>query len=546
MAFLAFPSPAGADWPHLFTAEVHSSPMLADINADQVCEVIVLTKDGMLHVLRPDDTQLPGWPIQIGPASSIADGQNWVSGSAAVADLDGNGQLWILQASFDGKLHALNADGQERLGFPILMGTYSTDTPTVADLDGDGQPEILCRYNPNALGVWSAQGQMPPGWPKSIANAPGGAIDVWSCPAVTDLDGDTDLEIVAGDYSGFCHAWHHDGAVVSGWPVDLNPDHSYPGWVLSSPAAVDCESDGRYEIVIGSDDDRLFVLRGDGSAVSGWPKLLPFGFRSSPAIADLATGMPYLQPEIVIGHRSNSGDLRLYAFHLDGAPLDGWPIIQPAPTGGYTFGWLSTVLTDLDGDGFSEVVAVKERRSANPSQSEVWGFTPQGQVLPGFPIPLQGLAYAMPSIGDFDGDGLAEILIGDLSHRLYKLDLAQALNPLLEDGDWRQLQHDLGHAGEYPWWDPGTGVEGAPGGGSLYAAVPNPFRTQCVLRGGTTPGRSARWMIYDTGGRALRALRSPTGEAVWDGATAGGWISAPGVYFARSSSGAVLRLVKNP
>jgi hypothetical protein len=51
---------------------------------------------------------------------------------------------------------------------------------------------------------------------------------------------------------------------------------------------VDCESDGHYEILIGSDDDRLFVLGGDGTNHLGGPS---FSSDFAPAgVADLVDG----------------------------------------------------------------------------------------------------------------------------------------------------------------------------------------------------------------------------------------------------------------
>lgn len=541
---LVFAGPASA-WPHLFNDEVHSSPMVADLEGDGVPEVIVLTTDGMLNVLGPDDSPTAGWPRLICQPSPISDGQNWVSGSAAVANLDGVGGLEILQAGFDGRLHAFSALGTELPGFPIQMGTYSTDTPTVADLDRDGDLEVICRYNPGFIGVWSHLGQMLPGWPRPIANAPGGAIDVWSCPAVADLDGNGDLEIVAGDYAGFCHAWHHTGATVAGWPVDITPTGTPTGWALSSPAAADFDGDGRDEVMIGSDDDRLYLLEGDGGAYPGWPRILPFGFRASPALGDL-DGDGDL--EIVIGHRTSTGMLQLHALHHNGSEMAGWPVSQPAPGGGYTFGWLSAILADLTGDGRPEVIAVKERRAANPDQAEIWAFGPDGgAALPGFPIALEGLCYAMPSVADFDLDGMAEILVGDLTRRLYKIDLAQSLDPDREALEWWRFQKDLAHTGRFAA-DPADVITEPLSFVRNVWAAPNPFRGHVTLGLRAEPGaRETRdWRIVDPSGRRIRILPFSGGSIVWDGRGDGGMNAAPGVYFAVAPNGAALRLVKRP
>lgn len=503
LAITAGTTTSHAAWPAMLADEVHSSVIVADLEPDGALEGVVFSTDGKLHVLNADGTEHAGaWPLQLGPPSSIADGQNWVSGSAALVDIDGVPGREILQATFDGRLHALSPLGQELPGFPIAMGSYSTDTPSVADLDGDGRVEILCRYNPHAVGLWSRTGSMLPGWPKSIANAPGGAIDVWSSAAFGDLDADGDLEIVMGSYDGYAYAYHHTGAAVSGWPVNLNPSGGYPGWVLSSPACADFDNDGRDETVIGCDDNKLYVLRGNGASfIPGvWPRELPFGFRASPALGDL-DGDGDL--EIVIGNRSNTGDLRLYAIHHTGSNVTGWPVIQGAGMGGYTFGWLSPVLADLTGDGRCEVIAVKERRVSNPEQAEIAGFGPDGTLLPGFPIPLQGLAYGMPTVCDLDADGLAEVMIGDLTRRVYKVDLSLAFDPTRDEFEWTRLQKDLGNTGRFRLSLEGITdlVEASPA-----HARPNPGMRWVDLPDPPRAPHAGLWRVFDVGGRCVAAF----------------------------------------
>jgi hypothetical protein len=385
-----------------------------------------------------------------------------------------------------------------------------------------------------------------PGWPRNIANAPGGAIDVWSSGALGDLDGNGDLEIVMGGYDGLGHAFHHTGANVSGWPVNLNPSGGFPGWVLSSPACADFDGDGRDEVIIGSDDNKLFVLNGDGTSfIPGtWPLNLPFGFRASPALADLDGDADL---EIAIGQRSNLGDLRLYALHHTGANATGWPVVQFAAGGGYTFGWLSPLLVDLTGDERADVISVKERSLADPARSELYAFSSGGSVLPGFPVQLEGLAYAMPTVCDLDGDGLAEVLIGDLTRRLYRFDLAQSFDPSRDAREWPRLQKDLGNTGRFV--APGTGAVSGPAASPpalALAAYPNPFTSEVMLVGAGAAAES--WRIYNMQGQLVRILDiAPGGQAGarWRGDLENGGRAPAGAYLARlAPGGRALRILR--
>lgn len=68
-----------------------------------------------------------------------------------------------------------------------------------------------------------------------------------------------------------------------------------PGWLVSSPALADLDSDGRPEIVMGSYDGRVSALRNDGSLLWSFDAKDPV--LASPAIAPLAPGEP---PAVVI------------------------------------------------------------------------------------------------------------------------------------------------------------------------------------------------------------------------------------------------------
>lgn len=67
----------------------------------------------------------------------------------------------------------------------------------------------------------------------------------------------------------------------AGWPKDIG------GMVVSSPALADLDGDGDFEVIIGADDGTVYAWHGDGSNAAGWPKSMGYDVLSSPAVGDL-------------------------------------------------------------------------------------------------------------------------------------------------------------------------------------------------------------------------------------------------------------------
>ena len=71
-----------------------------------------------------------------------------------------------------------------------------------------GQEIVVLDRDTRKLYVLDDEGNPLPGWPRTIMNW------AWSTPALGDIDGDGDLEIVVNDIGGYTYAFHHDGTEV--------------------------------------------------------------------------------------------------------------------------------------------------------------------------------------------------------------------------------------------------------------------------------------------------------------------------------------------
>ncbi|MBN1236255.1 MAG: VCBS repeat-containing protein [Methanotrichaceae archaeon] len=240
--------------------------------------------------------------------------------------------------------------------------------------------------------------------------------EIWSSAALGDIDRDGSLEIVIGSNEGKIYVWGKNATELPGFPVKAKD------YIRSSPALGDLNGDGVLEIVAGSDDGMLYAWNSTGSMLAGFPRMTADWIASSPALGDI-DGDGNL--EIVVG----STDTGIYAFEGNGASVCGFPII----TGGNI--WSSPALADLNGDGKLDVVigSTKEENEVERLLYEAYGseynlytglvyaIDGKGSNIPGFPVrlkvpslnDLQGsyIGYSSPAIGDLNSDGVLEIVI---------------------------------------------------------------------------------------------------------------------------------------
>jgi hypothetical protein len=73
------------------------SPVLGNVNKDGKLEVVGVSLSFQVNVWRADGTQLPGWPLNT---------PGYALGQAALADLDGNGDLEIILHSNQDLIYA--------------------------------------------------------------------------------------------------------------------------------------------------------------------------------------------------------------------------------------------------------------------------------------------------------------------------------------------------------------------------------------------------------------------------------------------------------
>lgn len=127
-------------WPTTTQFSIFTPPTIADIDGDGSLDIAIgdrtltPTPEASIHVWDADGNDLPGWPVT-GVVGAV-------HAQIMVADVDGDGAVELLVDNNTAvtPLYGFNHDGTQIAGWPLPVGTASSfqQSPTIGDFDGDG------------------------------------------------------------------------------------------------------------------------------------------------------------------------------------------------------------------------------------------------------------------------------------------------------------------------------------------------------------------------------------------------------------------------
>ena len=148
----------------------------------------------------------------------------------------------ILVAEYWGQISTIDNNGNQLPGWQYDMGNQIWGTPAIGDLDGDGENEIVLTSKNGKAVILDINGN-------ELLEYDTGQF-LMGTPALGNLDMDEDLEIVFGGYtpSGKIFAINSDGSDVSGFPIILSER------ILGGVALADLNSNLKDDIVFATQE----------------------------------------------------------------------------------------------------------------------------------------------------------------------------------------------------------------------------------------------------------------------------------------------------
>ncbi|MBN8570079.1 MAG: T9SS type A sorting domain-containing protein [Ignavibacteria bacterium] len=184
----------------------YSSPVLADVNNDNIREIIFGSQSqsgpGCVHIIKNDGTVYPNWP-------KIT--ENWVYTPPSVGFINGDNVLdiavgdQVLAGSPSDKLYCWDVNGNSLTGFPVSNLNAINSQILIGDIDNDNNMELIIddntRSDPGERGQYLAynhDGTPVAGWPITL-----NGWTLFNVPCITDIDRNGILDIIGSGQTGF-------------------------------------------------------------------------------------------------------------------------------------------------------------------------------------------------------------------------------------------------------------------------------------------------------------------------------------------------------
>jgi uncharacterized delta-60 repeat protein len=310
--------------------------------------------------------------------------------SVTAADVDGDGDLDLLSASFHGDtITWYENDGSENFTTrTITTSANGARSVTTADVDGDGDLDVVAASSYDDTIAWYENDGSENFTARTISTTADGAISV----TAADVDGDGDLDVVAASNNDDTIRWYeNDGSQnFSERIITTNADQAF------SVTTADVDGDGDLDVLSASAfDNKIAWYENDGSE--------NFTART---ITTSATGARSVSTADVDG----DGDLDVLSASFQDSTIawyenDGNENFTVRTITNLALGANSVSTADVDGDGDLDVLS-----TSFSDDTIAWYENDGSQAFTTHTLTTNADGAYAVTTGDVDGDGDLDVL----------------------------------------------------------------------------------------------------------------------------------------
>ncbi|MDE2985386.1 MAG: FG-GAP-like repeat-containing protein [Gemmatimonadota bacterium] len=427
-------------------------PNAADIDCDGQLDLLIGRLTGTITRYEAEDIDENGVPRFRHITDSFEDieivaafqGLRHGANTMALGDVDQDGDHDLFWGDFF-EAGLLFIENTGTCGRPVLRGTprpfppgdpvatSGYNAPALGDIDLDGDLDLTMGVLGGAFGpartavenlhqfIQNDDGEFTPVTSRLIRTVDVGSESI---PALTDLDGDGDLDLLISNKiepddseTGALYLFENTGSVSAPAFQARGKVPGLPTAYHFAPAFGDLDGDGDDDMLLGEWRDRMAYYRNDGRGLFSRNDLLPRWTLVDTAAATLTRGR---NTTPTLGDLDGDGDLDLIVGESSGAlnyyRNDGGP-------GGPDFQLVSDefqdidvgrrsvpTLVDLDGDGDLDLAVGSEISGLRLFFNE---GTPRDPVfVEAEPFGPEVPAFTAPVFADIDDDGDLDLIVG--------------------------------------------------------------------------------------------------------------------------------------